>query len=91
MATISSKKIVDELIMADGLYPGDNRRVWKIVCYQNAFDGQLAYGLIYEGESPERYAASDFIRNPQVIWEYKPPRPFTIGAVLENKRRLDDE
>jgi hypothetical protein len=70
LATITSKKIVDETIMHDGLYPGDSRRVVKIVCYQNAFDDGLAYGFIYEGEDPEKYVASDFIRNPQTIFEY---------------------
>ena len=41
----------------------------KIVEYNNAFDGRVAYGLIYEREDLDRYAASDFVKHPKTIWE----------------------
>ena len=72
MDTISSRRIVDDVIKNDGLYPGDKVRVVKIVQYENAFNGALTYGCIYAGDDLESYSASSFIRNPKTIWEYKP-------------------
>ena len=72
MSTINSKHIVDDIIKNDGLYPGDRMRVVKIVQYENAFNGGIAYGCIYEGRDLESYHSSPFISNPKTIWEYKP-------------------
>ena len=69
MATINSRKLVDELIAKNGRYSGD-AQVVKIVQYNNMFDGGLAYGLIYKGEPLNRYdncAGS----NQKCIWEAK--------------------
>ena len=71
MSTINSRRIVDDIIKNDGLYPGDKVRVIKIVQYENAFNGALAYGCIYEGHNLESYSSSPFIHNPKTIWEYK--------------------
>ncbi len=72
-----SKKLADEIIAHDGMYPGDLTRITKIVKYQNAFDGADAYGAIYEGRDPDTYAETDFIRNPVVYWEYNTNLQFT--------------
>jgi hypothetical protein len=69
MATISNRKIVDEIIEADGKYMGDPQVV-AIVEYNNQFNGDLAWGLIYEGENLGRYHLSAACRNPRTIWEY---------------------
>jgi hypothetical protein len=71
MATINSPFIVDEIIDGKGMYPGDHIRVVKIVEYNNDFNGETAYGLIYEHEDLDRYRESQFIHNPRTIWEYK--------------------
>jgi hypothetical protein len=67
MPTVS-KGIADKIIAGDGYYPGDDIRVIKIVEYTD-MGGKLAYGLIYEGNHPDMYAASPYIRNPKTIWE----------------------
>lgn len=41
---------------------------WKIVCYDNAWGGE-SYGLIFKGDDPDKYRASNFVRNPTVYWE----------------------
>jgi len=41
---------------------------WKIVKYDNAWGGE-SYGLIFRGDSADKYKASDFVRNPTVYWE----------------------
>jgi len=73
MATIDSKKIVDEIIAANGdLYPGEGEDlITHIIAYNNAFDGREAWGLVYEGDDPDRYAPSPFIINPRLIFERK--------------------
>lgn len=89
MATISSKETVDTIIAGNGIYPGDESMpVLKIVQYNNAFDGKIAYGLIYKGESLDRYHESPFIQNAKVIWEHesvknKKPEKITVGYVLD--------
>jgi len=71
MATINSRETVDEIIRGNGLYPGDDIRVVRIVQYNNIFDGGIAYGLIYAGEDLRRYHTGATV-NPKVIWDYKP-------------------
>jgi len=63
MGTIT-KEIADDVIA--GKYEED--RPVKIVKYENAWGGE-GYGLICEGQNPERYAASEFVRNPVTYWE----------------------
>lgn len=63
MATIDSKEIVDDIIA--GKYPEDG---WvKIVQYNNMFGG-VAYGCITVHDDPDKYRASEFVRNPVTIW-----------------------
>ena len=71
MATVKSWDIVQRIIQYDGLYPGDDLRVVRIVQYNNVFDGAIAYGLIYKSEDLHRYH-DGATRNPQTIWEYDP-------------------
>lgn len=73
MATVNSKKIVDEIIAGNGIYPGDE---WsppcvKIVEYHCIYHDEPCYGLIYEGHNLNAYEESPFVRNPQTIWERK--------------------
>jgi len=65
MGTIS-KKIADDVIA--GKY--DDDRPQKIVKYTDAWGGE-AYGLICEGQDPNRYRESEFVRSPEVYWERK--------------------
>ena len=69
MSTVS-KRIADECILHDGIYPGDHQRVVKVVKYQNMFDGGDAYGLIYEGHNLDAYKASPSVIDPVTYWEY---------------------
>jgi len=68
MATVNSKAIVDEIIAGNGLYPGDDIPVVRIVQYNNQFNGGIAYGLIYRGEDLNRYFGGA-CHNSKVIWE----------------------
>ena len=71
MATISSKHVVDEIIANDGHYEGDPR-VIKIVEYNNQFNGDLAWGIVYEIDPPQarnRYEESAACHNARVIWQ----------------------
>ena len=63
MGTVN-KRIADDVVA--GKYAND--RPVKIVKYQNAFNGQDAYGLICEGQPLDCYAESDFVINPVVYW-----------------------
>jgi len=68
MATVNSREIVDEIIANNGEYEGDPIVV-RIVQYNNQFNGDLAYGLIYEGEDLNRYHDSPACHNPTTIFE----------------------
>jgi hypothetical protein len=68
MATVNSRDIVDAIIENDGHYE-DDPVVVRIVQYNNMFNGDLAYGLIYEHEDPERYHKSPACHNPTTIWQ----------------------
>lgn len=66
MATVS-KEIADDIIA--GKYPEDE--AVKIVKYQNAFNGEDAYGVIFKGDDLDRYKETQFVRNPVTYWEAK--------------------
>lgn len=63
MSTIDNKEFVDKLIA--GEYPENG--IVKIVKYTNAW-GNVTYGCMFEGDSPNMYDASDFVINPEVYW-----------------------
>lgn len=67
MPTIDDRALVDEIIAGEGYYKTDPL-CKKIVQYTNAWGG-TAYGLIYEGMPDDLYAESEYVRNPQTIWE----------------------
>jgi hypothetical protein len=69
MATVTSRATVDQVILHNGVYPDDPIPVVKIVEYNNMFDGGVAWGLVYEGENPQRYHQSGACINPRTIWE----------------------
>lgn len=66
MSTVS-KEIADAIIA--GEYEDDPPAL-KIVKYLNAWGGD-SYGVIYVGQDPDKYAPSDYIRNPTIYWEPK--------------------
>lgn len=63
MATVD-KSIADRIVA--GEFPEDDAR--KIVEYDNAFGG-VGYGVIFGDQDPDRYAPSEFVRNPRLYWE----------------------
>jgi hypothetical protein len=73
MATVNDRRTVDLIIEGNGFYPEDDMRVVRIVEYNNMFNGGIAYGLIYEGESLDRYFVPQ-CHNAHTIWDYKPER-----------------
>lgn len=76
MATVS-KEIADDIIA--GKYDEDG--CYKVVEYTSPLSGGLAYGALFEGDHPDKYAASMFIVNPRVYWE-SPNAPKVFYATL---------
>ena len=76
MATIDSKTFVDNIIAHNGFYNGDdedtldNPRCVKVVEFIN-MGNRIAWGLIFKGDNLDKYRASEFVKNPKTIWEYK--------------------
>lgn len=62
MATVT-KEIADDIIA--GKYPEDG--AYKIVKYTD-MGSKDAYGVIFKGEDPFKYDASEHIHNPSVYW-----------------------
>ena len=66
MATVD-KKLAEEIIANNGHY-GDDERVMQVVKYQNRHGGE-SYAVLYKRDvAIDRYEASEYVINPQVIW-----------------------
>jgi len=96
MATINDRETVDKIIAGNGIYPGDESYpIVKIVQYENAFNGGIAFGLVYRGDPLDEYTASPFVNNPKTIWEHdsvkKPERAAGQIPTIEdvNKWMVD--
>lgn len=66
MATIDDKQIIDDIIA--GKYEEDG--AFRIVQYTNAW-GNTTWGVCFEGDDPDKYAESKYVRNPTLYWEKK--------------------
>jgi hypothetical protein len=82
MATVSMREIVDDIIRGNGHYMGDPLVV-RIVEYNNQFNGDLAWGLTYQGEDPNRYLTAPACHNPRVIFDHDPSKGVPAEAILE--------
>ena len=79
MATFDNKEFIDQFMANDGWLPStgshdapDNPPAVRIVEYTNAW-GKIAWGVVFRGERDlYRYEdATEYVRNPKVIWERK--------------------
>jgi hypothetical protein len=59
-----SKEIADDIIV--GKYDSDKPQ--RITKYRNQWGGD-SYGVVFERENIDKYSVSDFIINPEIIWE----------------------
>ena len=67
MSTVT-KEIAEIIIRQKGYY-SDDERVLKVIKYENKWRGE-SYALLYARDvAANRYAASEYIINPQVIWD----------------------
>lgn len=70
MASIEDRETVDTIIKGNGIYPGDEAYpVVKIVQYRSPYHDRPVYGLIYDGESLNKYAESPYVLEPKIIFE----------------------
>lgn len=70
MGTVS--KLTAIAIAANyGTYLGDSQKVIKIVKYNNCFDGDVAYAIVYEGQDRNMYEKSPACHNVKTIWTYE--------------------
>ena len=91
MSTINDEKIVNQIIEGNGIYPGDeDMPIVKIVKYQNRFNGKDAYGLIYKGDRLDMYQETEFVNNPQTIWEHESVKQEKPKMTLEELIRRAD-
>jgi len=66
MATVN-EAIAKQIIAANGYY-SDDPRVMQVVKYNNAFGGE-SWAILYEQDvAINRYAPSEYVRNPEIIW-----------------------
>lgn len=76
MATFDDKAIIDRLITNNGHYeenwrtdPGADPPVLRITEYTNAW-GNTAWGVCYPTDTIDRYAPSEYVRNPKILFEH---------------------
>lgn len=73
MATVS-KEIADDIIA--GKYDEDG--CYKIVEYTNAWNNK-SYGALFQGDHPNTYVESEFVRYPKIYWESpNSPKKFQV-------------
>lgn len=70
MATVS-ESIARQIIENDGYY-ADDPRVMQVISYDNAFGGKSWAILYAQDVATDRYAPSEYIRNPKVEWTCLP-------------------
>lgn len=65
--TYASKKVVKELLLNDGTYPGDPQMssIWK---YNSARDHRELYA-VFADESHNDIYESPYVENPVLLWE----------------------
>lgn len=66
MSTIDSPKIIREILLNDGTYPGDPQ-CYSVLTYQNNWGG-TSYAITYNAADAQRYLPSQFVHNPQLLW-----------------------
>ena len=78
MGTIDSRRIIDEIIDAEGWDDpewGSPLRVIKIVEYEN-FEGKTVWGTVHNTDSARmqiRYEIpTEYVNNPRIIWTVPP-------------------
>ena len=76
MATVS-KEIADRIVA--GEFADDMPQ--SITEYDNAFGG-VSYGVVFAGDSPDKYCASEFVFNPRLYWAH--PVADVPAYVAEN-------
>jgi len=65
MATIS-KKIADEIIAGDGVYPGDPQ-CFAVFEYTNDW-GKTAYSVCYDDAAAQALVTSPYVHSPKILW-----------------------
>jgi len=71
LTTVNSRKVVDDLIAANGVdEPGNphSQICVKIVRYNNQFNGNIAYGLVWQSMDLMSYENSPHCHNVTTIW-----------------------
>jgi hypothetical protein len=73
MATIDSQEIIDALLAGDGIYPGDEAIVVRIVAFTNG-SGDRTHGIVYASEAAQgllyRYEEENrYVHDPVVIFQ----------------------
>lgn len=66
MSTIDSLDIIRAILQNNGTYPGDPQ-CYSVLTYQNAWGG-TSCAITYSAEDANRYAPSEFIRHPHLLW-----------------------
>jgi hypothetical protein len=69
MATVS-KELAQQIIAQEGQYKGDPP-VHQVVRYQNYFNTECWAILYAQDVASDRYAETEYVRNPQVVWQFK--------------------
>lgn len=68
MATVS-ESLARQIIANDGYY-ADDPRVHQVITYDNAFDNNRSWAILYECDVlSNRYAPSPYVQNVKVEWE----------------------
>ena len=61
------KELAEEIIANKGYYENDPR-VMQVIKYQNSFGGESWAILYKEDVLMDRYAESEFIQKPEIVW-----------------------
>lgn len=99
MGTISDRKIVDEIVSGNGIYPGDENcilgPVIRVVEY-TTIEGEIVWGILYkrelteQGQSWDKYMHESFyVSDPFEYWRH--PNIVLFGNRSDSIRNKDTQ
>ena len=79
MATITSRKVVQEILDGDGVYPGDPPAA-RVYEYWSMLGEKVVWAVFYEGDNDD-IAFSPLVEYPVLLWDQMQGHVNKIGAV----------
>lgn len=65
--TIDDRSIIEQILRADGYYPGDPQEAYSVWIYENSF-GNMTHSLCMDLRAEVSLLNSPAVSNPELLW-----------------------